>query len=205
MEALADFIFAHLQYAHLMVFGLLMLAGLNIPISEDFMLIFSGMLASTVVPEQASQLFIWAFLGAYLSDWECYWVGRWLGRKLFQVPWLAKRVPRKRIHQVSWFYRHYGVWTLLLGRFIPFGVRNCLFMSAGIGKMHFGQFIAVDGIACFLSTFTLFTLAYQFGKNYLILYQLVSAFNVILFSTVFLGAVCVGTYLFFQKKKLRSR
>jgi membrane protein DedA with SNARE-associated domain len=182
MEALAEIIFSHLGYAHYIMFGLLLLAGLNVPISEDFILILSGMLASTVMPEQTTTLFIWVFLGAYLSDWEAYWIGRWLGKRIFRVPWLAKRLPRRRIAQVGLFYKQYGVWTLLIGRFIPIGVRNCLFMAAGIGRMHFGKFLLSDGLACLVSNTTLFFLAYSFGRNYLMLYDLVLAFNTVIFS-----------------------
>ena len=44
--------------------------------------------------------------------------------------------------QIENYYTKYGVVTLLIGRFIPFGVRNCLFVTAGIGKMRFWKFIS---------------------------------------------------------------
>ena len=39
MESIIFFICEHCLHAHLIIFGLLMLAGLNIPISEDVLLI----------------------------------------------------------------------------------------------------------------------------------------------------------------------
>ena len=44
-------------------------------------------------------------------------------------------VSPERVAKVASFYQKYGVWTLVVGRFIPFGVRNALFLTAGIGKM----------------------------------------------------------------------
>ncbi|MCB1136858.1 MAG: DedA family protein, partial [Chlamydiia bacterium] len=149
------------------------------------------------------QLFVWVFLGCYLSDWEAYWVGRYLGRRLFSgKSWLAMRVPRRRLAQISVFYKRFGIWTLLIGRFIPFGVRNCLFMSAGIGRMNFAKFILFDGIACLTSNTTLFLLAYSFGKNYLKLYELVGLFNIALFAC-FVVALAVAAFVMWQRRHQR--
>src|SRR4029078_10224849 len=107
---------------------------------EDLMIILSAVLAATVVPENTLQLFLGVFLGCYLSDWVCYWIGRKFGPKLWNIRWFAKTFDQKRLHQTHSYYARYGFWTLLIGRFIPFGVRNCLFLSAGLGRMHFGKF-----------------------------------------------------------------
>ncbi len=182
MDSIIQFIFEHAQYAHWLVFGALMLAGINVPISEDLMIILSAVLAATVVPEHTVHLFLGVFLGCYLSDWVCYWIGRKFGPKLWSIRWFAKTFDRKRIDQISQYYTRYGFWTLLVGRFIPFGVRNCLFLTAGLGRMHFGKFIFSDGIACILSNTVLFTLAYSTAKNYESLLGSLKTFNIVLFS-----------------------
>jgi membrane protein DedA with SNARE-associated domain len=170
-----------------------MLAGLNIPVSEDLMIILSAVLAATVVPENTGLLFLFVFLGCYLSDWVCYWIGRKLGPKLWEIKWFAKTVDRKRLESIHNYYEKYGFWTLLVGRFIPFGVRNCLFLSAGAGKMHFGKFILSDGIACLISNTTLFSVAYFAGKNYKTLLQFVKTFNIFLFG-FFLVSIIGGIW-----------
>ena len=38
------------------------------------------------------------------------------------------------------FYKKYGALTLVIGRFIPFGVRNAIFLTSGISKMPFAKF-----------------------------------------------------------------
>ena len=166
MDCFILFINQHLDYAPWIIWGALMLAGLNFPISEDVMLITAGVLAATVMPEHRLQLFIFAFAGCYLSDWVAYWLGRLLGRKIIFMKWFRRFMRVGRIRRAEQFYRRYGMLTLFIGRFIPFGVRNLLFITAGLGKMHFGKFVVSDGLACFISNATLFYLAYSCGKNY---------------------------------------
>ena len=171
MEQIAFYIMEHAANAHWVIFGLLMLAGLNIPISEDILLLVSGMLALTMPFEQGLYLYFWVFLGCYLSAWEGYWIGRLVSKSATEGRWLSKYLSEERIERMGNFYNRYGFWTLLVGRFIPFGVRNCLFMTAGMGRMSFPSFIWRDGIACFISTAVLFYFAYCFGKNYEVLYE----------------------------------
>jgi membrane protein DedA with SNARE-associated domain len=194
MEALLEFIISHAAYAHWIVFGALMLAGLNIPISEDLMIIVSALLASTIVPENAGKLFAAVFFGCYISDWVCYWIGRSLGRRLWDVKWFSKTVDRKRLEQIQSYYEKYGFWTLLVGRFIPFGVRNCLFLTAGMGKMSFPKFLISDGIACICSNTILFSIVYSLGKNYEILLPKLKFFNIALFAAFVVLIICLIWY-----------
>jgi membrane protein DedA with SNARE-associated domain len=194
MDTIVQFFFDHAPHAHWIVFGALMLAGLNVPISEDVMIIVSAVLAATVVPENTAHLFLGVFLGCYLSDWVSYWIGRKFGPKLLSIKWFAKTVSQKRLAAIHNYYEKYGFWTLVIGRFIPFGVRNCLFLSAGVGKMHFGKFLLSDGIACILSNSILFTLAYHAGKNYEALLQFVKTFNISLFVLFLVSIIGVIWY-----------
>ena len=187
------------QHAHWLIFGVLILAGLNVPISEDLMLVTSGVLASTVVPENTTKLFVCVFLGCYLSDWIAYWIGRRLGPKLWKFKWFASMVCKKRFKQMKVFYQNYGFLTLLVGRFIPFGVRNCLFITAGMTRMHFGKFVFSDGIACLISNTALFTLAYSFGKNHEILFEYLKTYNLLVFG-LFITTLGSVTAYFLMKK-----
>lgn len=186
METILLFIQNHVQYAHWMVFGLLMLAGLNLPISEDLLIIVCGVFSSTIAPENTWKIFTFLFLGAYLSDWMVYWIGRLWGSNLWRISWFARLFHPKRLKQIERYYKQYGVLTLLVGRFIPFGVRNCLFATAGMGKMHFGKFLLGDGLACLLSNTALFTLSYFCGKNlsHLMKYVHITIFLVFLIALI---------------------
>lgn len=198
METIIQLIFEHAQYAHWIIFGALMLAGLNVPISEDLMIIFSAVLAATVIPENTAKLFAAVFLGAYISDWACYWIGRHFGPKLWKISWFAKTFDPKKIDRLHHYYAKYGFLTLLIGRFIPFGVRNGLFLTAGLGKMHFGKFLLSDGIACLLSNVALFSLAYAVGKNYASLLSAVKTFNIFLFAAF---TISIIGFIWYKRRK----
>jgi membrane protein DedA with SNARE-associated domain len=126
-------------------------------------------------------------------------VGRHFGPKLWNISWFAKTFDRKKIDTVHQYYEKYGFMTLLVGRFIPFGVRNGLFLTAGLGKMPFGKFILSDGIACILSNTALFTLAYTVGKNYEALISTLKTFNIFLF-----GAFVVAIIAFIWYKRAKK-
>ncbi|MBS0624771.1 MAG: DedA family protein [Verrucomicrobia bacterium] len=204
MDSIIQFIFEHATYAHWIVFSALMLAGINVPISEDLMIIFSAVLAATVVPENTAKLFAGVFLGCYISDWVCYWIGRKFGPRLWNIPWFAKTFDRKKLDLIQNYYAKYGFRTLLFGRFIPFGVRNGLFLAAGLGKMPFGKFLLSDGIACICSNTTLFTLAYYGSRNYLALIETLKTFNLFLFSAFVVSIIGLIWYKKWKKSRARK-
>ncbi len=201
MAHLIEWITSHAAHAHFLIFGSLMLAGFNVPISEDLLIIIGGLLAATVVPENTYLIFTFIFLGCYLSDWVSYWIGRKFGRKLLHLRWFARSIPEKRIIQTEKFYEKYGFFTLLFGRFIPFGVRNCLFITAGIGKMPFGKFLLSDGIACAVSNTILFWTTFFLGKNYHSLLVHIRRANIIIFS---LFIVTIIGIIWYNIRKKRS-
>ncbi len=196
MEDLIQLIQANIHNAHFIIFGLLLLAGFNIPVSEDAMLFISALLASKN-SEYLPHLFIAVYMGAYLSDLICYSLGRILGPKLFEIRFFANMVPPERIEKIHSFYDRYGIVTLLVGRFIPFGVRNGLFLTAGLGKMNFLKFSLSDLLACTISTVFFFTLYYHYGTTVI---EYVKEGNLIVFSVV---AIALGIY-FIRKRRRKD-
>jgi len=201
MDSLLLFITEHAQYAHFAIFGLFILAGLNFPISEDLLIIVSGVLASTIVPQNLWKLFIAVFLGAYISDWIPYWIGRLLGVRLWKRRFFSRMVKPERLKQIQSYYARYGVLTLIVGRFIPFGVRNCLFAAAGMANLSFTKFLICDGLACLCSNATLFTISYLCGKNHQLLWTHLKWANIIIF-TLFLIAIIA--FFWYKRIKVRS-
>jgi membrane-associated protein len=165
MENFLSYICDHANHAHWIIFSLLLLGGLNLPISEDLMLIGGGAIASSCIPEHALRLYIWIFFGCYLSAWIAYWVGRLLGPRLYHIPLFKSVVTPHRLGALRHYYVKFGIFTFIVGRFIPGGMRNALFMSSGLMKMPFHLFILRDGIACLISSSILFTIGYRFGQN----------------------------------------
>lgn len=193
MEELIQIIQANIQYAHFIIFGALLLAGLNIPVSEDAMLFISAILASNH-PEYLPHLFIAVYLGAYFSDLICYGLGRKFGPKLLDIRFFSNMVSPERVAKISAYYENYGVITLILGRFIPFGVRNALFLTAGLGKMNFIKFSLSDLLACTISSVSFFTLYFYYGETVI---DYIKQGNIMIFSLVF---ILLGVFWYRKKQ-----
>lgn len=178
MEEILHIIQQNVIWAPYIIFGLLILAGFNMPVSEDVMMFTSAILAAKN-PDYLIPLLVGVFLGAYLSDLIAYWLGRIFGPKLWNIKFFANMVSKEKISTISNFYERFGVLTLILGRFIPFGVRNALFITAGLGKMNFLKFSLSDLLACTISTATFFPLYYFYGTTVI---DYVKKGNLIIFS-----------------------
>lgn len=179
MEDILTWACMHAEDAYWMVFVLLFLAGLNIPISEDIVLITAGALANTCLDGNTIILFICCYLAAWMSAWEVYWIGRLFGPKLYNIPWLNKMVNKEKIDTLHVYYEKYGIFTFMIGRFIPGGFRNALFITAGMGRMPFLKFISRDGPACLLSTTTLFSIGYLFAEYHQNLVEFIKRYNLV--------------------------
>tara|TARA_R110002072_G_scaffold64203_1_gene159063 strand:- start:37453 stop:38049 length:597 start_codon:yes stop_codon:yes gene_type:complete len=198
MEAILEYVQQHVQYAPYIIFGLLLLAGFNLPVSEDIMLFTSAIIAAKN-PEYKYQLFAGVFLGAYFSDLICYgFMGRFLGPKIFQIKMFASMVSQEKIDKVNAFYNKYGVITLILGRFIPFGIRNVLFFTAGLGKMNALKFSLSDLLACTISCATFFYLYFTFGESVI---EIVKKGNLVIFGIFILA---LSGYYVRKRKRLNT-
>jgi membrane protein DedA with SNARE-associated domain len=204
MESIITFACAHAHSAHWIFFLLLMLAGLNIPISEDLILIVSGALASTCIPNETLFLYGWVFAGCWLSAWEAYAIGRFLGPKVYDIRWFKHLVTPSRINRLHHYYEKFGVFTFIVGRFIPGGVRNALFMTAGLGKMPFLTFILRDGFACLISTSILFSIGYSLGNNYEAVFHYIKTYNEIAIGILLILILAVFARLWWLRRNSRK-
>ena len=195
-SSLIDFMVGLAPHIHYISFLLLVLAGLNLPVSEDMVFIISASIAATMVPGNAPLIFAGCFTGAYLGDMISYGIGRFAGRKVLDTPFFRKRVPESRIERVEGYFERYGSKTLFFGRFIPFGVRNIVFMSAGIGRMSPIRFCIVDFCALCITSSILFFLGYGFGRDIVILFAYLEKYRIVMF------LVFIFTLLFFLVRRI---
>ena len=193
MDAFINFISAHGQHAHWLVFASLLLAGFYIPISEDLLIIASAMVASAI-PANTYKLLLCIYLGCICSDWTVYWIGYFFGGKIKKSAFFQKKIPPGRLAKIESFYKKHGAYTLLVGRFIPFGVRNVIFTVAGIGKMPIKKFFIADTAAVLCSNSTLFFLALLLNKNLQILLHDLKIFNILLFTAFVVTIIIVFWY-----------
>lgn len=199
MEFFKEFIQSHAQLGHWYLFGAILLAGFNIPISADLVVFLAAFLAATVIPEHASLLFFFVLAGCYLSALISYSMGRFLGASLMNKKWFSKIFPENRLQKIRTYYEKHGIWVLILGRFIPFGVRNCIFMSSGMSKLSIKKFMLFDALGCSLWYTLLFFLFFILGKNAEYLFSQLKFFN--LFLLIGFGVTGIALIWYKRRKK----
>lgn len=202
MDHLVEIISHHAQHAHWYIFIGIILAGFNIPLSADLLVLLSALLAATIIPEHTWLLYFSVLIGCYISAMCAYWFGRLLGSSLNKTKIFSKFLPPARLAKIKVFYEKYGFWTLVVGRFIPFGVRNCVFMSSGMSRLHFGKFILMDAIACLVWVTSCFYLFFTIGQNYEILWHYLKAFNLLVFAAF--SVTVIGFIWYKRRKKTRT-
>ncbi len=181
METILLFLKDHALHAHWFILAGLLLAGLNLPISIDVLLIVAAILSSQFIPENTYILYFTLLGGCYFSGWIAYFLGRKLGPKLQKVPLFKHLLSQKKIKSMQIFYEKKGIWAFIIGRFIPFGVRNALFMTSGVSKMPFLRFALLDAIACFIWVTAFFSLLFNVGQNFETIWTHVKTFNLFIF------------------------
>lgn len=198
LESLFFYVCEHVHYAPWILFGLLLLTGLCLPISEDLLLISGGAIASTCLREHTIELYLWLFSGSLLAAWEAYWIGRLMGPKLYQVPVFKSIVTPHRLDALRGYYAKFGLFTFIFGRFCPGGIRNALFMSSGLSKIPFQKFIVRDTLACLISTLSFFFLGYKFGQHFDLIvsyfYRYTDGFLIFLLALGLVGLILFWRY-----------
>lgn len=204
MDTWFQFICEYSSEAYWIIFILLMLGGLNFPLSEDLLVITCGAIARFCLSGgDRWHLYLWIYAGSWISAWEAYGIARWLGPKLYTIAWFKRVFSHQRIEKLHYYYEKFGVLTFIVGRFCPGGIRNALFMSSGLGKMPFLLFIARDGFACLLSSFTLYSIGYIFADNYQVIADRFQWISLIFFG-LFL-AVAIGIGLYYRRTTKNSK
>ncbi|QFP42068.1 DedA family protein [Borrelia miyamotoi] len=193
MKIILEFIDLNIAYSPIIFSGLLILAGLNIPISEDAIILIGGMLSSRK-NEYTIPIFLGIFFGAYISDIISFCIGRFLAKKLFK----QKTQTNKLLDKMNYYYGRYGKLTLLIGRFIPFGFRNAIFISAGMGNMRTSHFLITDFFAAMISITTYFILSFKIGESFQIILPKIKIILLIIF--IIITIIIVINYIIKKKK-----
>lgn len=190
---LESFVLSHSESAPFIIFFLLLLAGINFPISIDIVVILSAFLVATTLKHQIIAIYISLLLGTYLSAWISYWLGRLARKKLLRFQFVQNFFSQEKLNSLQQFYEKNGMLTLLIGRFIPFGIRNCLFLSTGFSKSSFKKFIVRDSLSCLIWVSVSYYSFLHISKNMHQLLYSIKKFQLALFlgfSVTVIGVVC---------------
>ncbi|MCH2160364.1 MAG: DedA family protein [Phycisphaerales bacterium] len=140
------------------VFLLLVVAGVGLHLPEDLIIIPAGW-------EMASGTFsmVWtpvaAYLGVVLGDTGWFVLCRRFGPRLMLTRWFLKSVHPRRILVMKNLLERYGLWVLLVSRFIP-GARTASVAVAGLIHLKWRIFLSVE------LPMAATTVAFQLGIGY---------------------------------------
>ena len=154
----------HVKFFPLVAFGGLILGGLSLPVSED-LIIITGALLSHEMPGIMGYNLISIYLGVICTDYLMYFIGRRVRSGAAKTGVFSRIVPEKALSKMQYFLGKYGIFTFIVCRFIPFGVRNILCITAGFSKLKLNFFAIYQFIASMISINTLFFLTYRFGEG----------------------------------------
>jgi membrane protein DedA with SNARE-associated domain len=148
---------------YLGLFFVLVGAGLGLPVPEEVPIVAAAVLSH-------ARIFRWwvalpvVLTGALAGDVVLYWAGHHWGERLLDW-WVVRRVlSRAREERLKAAYREHGVKILLTARHVM-GLRAAAFLTAGIARVPFGKFVAIDAAAAVVGISLSFGLAYVFADQ----------------------------------------
>jgi membrane protein DedA with SNARE-associated domain len=152
------------RFTYLGIFLILFVAGLGVPIPEEAPLLAAGVLASQEVVRWWLALIV-CFVGVLSGDIVLYWVGHHWGEHI--MDWRITRwvlTPEREKQMISLYHRH-GIKIIFSARFVA-GFRAAAFLTAGIVRIPFWKFLAVDGVAALVGVPLGFGVAYLFTDQF---------------------------------------
>lgn len=145
-----DFFFAFIgKFSYIGLFGILIAAGLGIPLPEDIPLIAAGWL---VHKGQANLygMMVTGLLGVMVGDSLLFFMGKRYGDHVFEHKWLRKIAKPWLMEKARLKFEQHGAKILFAARFMP-GLRSVLFLTAGAFKVPYWKFASIDGFAALIS------------------------------------------------------
>lgn len=142
LTAFLNWIGNYIIYFPLVVFIGLLLGGLNIPIPEDVLVVMSAILSQgemASIPHFLTAL----YAGAVISDCMVYGWGRVIAKGTISMGLFSKVITKENTYRLLKALQKHGVFTYIVCRFIPFGVRNVVSMTSGFVKYPFYKFLSM--------------------------------------------------------------
>ncbi len=126
-------------------------------------LLFAAGALSAIYPDHLDILILLGllFVAAVLGDTLNYAIGRWAGPRAFRInTWFLKH---ENLEKTQAFYEKHGGKTIVLARFVPI-IRTFAPFVAGVGRMHYPQFLWFNVIGGLLWVAVCTLAGYFFGN-----------------------------------------
>jgi membrane protein DedA with SNARE-associated domain len=159
---LPDLQLDHVSYLGIIV--VLILTGSGLPLPEEVPIIAAGM-ASSVGTLEAGWAFLSCLVGALLGDAVLYAIGYHFGRSLVtRHPRFAHLLHAEHEAKIEEMVRRHGLKVFFLARFMV-GIRAPVYLTAGVLRMSFRRFLAIDAFCATSVVGLFFGLSYAYGEH----------------------------------------
>ncbi len=152
------------RYGYFGLFSLLMFGIVGVPIPEETLLTFAGVLVyrgrMELVPTLAA-----AFLGSCCGITVSYGLGRVFGRVLTTKFGRILHVQDAKVEQVHGWFERVGHWALLWGYFLP-GIRHLTAVLAGATRLRYADFGLFAYAGAFVWSFSFVSLGALAGRQW---------------------------------------
>ena len=145
------------------ILAALCLGSLGAPIPEEIPVVTAGVLARQEVVRWWLALPL-CVVGVLSGDIALYWVGRHWGEHVLELRLLRRVLDPARREKLTAAYRKNGLIIVFAARHVM-GLRAAAFLTAGVARIPFWKFLAVDGAAIGYGVPLNFTLAYLFADR----------------------------------------
>jgi membrane protein DedA with SNARE-associated domain len=137
------------KWSYLGLIGVLLAAGLGLPLPEDIPLLAAGWLVYKGDAD-LELMIITGLCGVLLGDTVLFMMGRWYGMRILDHRFLRRIAKPWLLARAKALYDDHGAKILFAARFMP-GFRAVVFLNAGIFRVPYWKFIALDGGAALIS------------------------------------------------------
>ncbi len=152
------------HYGYFGLFALLMFGIIGVPVPEESLLTFAGVMVYHGRLELVPTLLA-AFLGSSCGITVSYTVGRGVGRVLTRRLGRAVRVSPEQMQRVEAWFERSGHWALLWGYFLP-GIRHLTAVVAGATRLPYVDFAFFAYAGALLWSFTFVSLGALAGRQW---------------------------------------
>jgi membrane protein DedA with SNARE-associated domain len=205
MSDIIAWISQYTEFYPLVAIILLLLASLSIPLSED-LIIITGALLCRGDPSMLIPTFAALYCGVIMSDYIPYTMGKYIRKGTLKSNFFTRLFSQRRLDKMHHYLEKFGIFTFIVCRFIPFGVRNTLFMSSGFFGLRLRRFAVFDLTAATINVSTLFFLVYHFGEAIEKPFQVVGKILFVLVLSAFIFiAVRIIRRMIFKRKNARNK
>jgi membrane protein DedA with SNARE-associated domain len=159
---LPDLQLDHISYLGIII--VLVLTGSGLPLPEEVPIIAAGV-ASSVGTLEPWWAFLACLVGAVLGDSVLYAIGYHFGHSLVtRHPRFAHLLHAEYEAKIEQMIRRHGLKVFFLARFMV-GIRAPVYLTAGILRMSFRRFLAIDLFCATCVVGLFFWLSYAYGER----------------------------------------